>query len=70
LFIILVSTISKSYIYEHVSNRDKGIDTQRGFDDFICLGACREIITSQVSSFSDEAKRINDINIKLIEELK
>ena len=66
------------YLYQIFPNRvimiplaieTKKIDTQRGFDDFICLGACREIITSQVSSFSDEAKQINNNNIKTIEEV-
>ena len=41
----------------------KDVDTKRGFDDFICLGACSEIITSKVSSFSDEAKIIRNIKI-------
>ena len=44
----------------------KDVDTKRGFDDFICLGACSEIITSKVSSFSDEAKIIRNIKISTL----
>jgi len=37
------------------------IDSNRGFIDFFCLSLCDEIIVTKISSFADEASRINGV---------
>ena len=53
-------------ITNEVMMEGKEVDTIRGFDDFLCLSACSEIITSKISSFSDEAKIIGNIKISTL----
>lgn len=47
----------------NVEMEGEQLDIYKSMQDFLSLAACDEIIVSDVSSFSDEAKRINDIRV-------
>ena len=42
------------------------INTKQDWFEFYCLASCSQIITSKVSSFSDEARRVRDVKITKI----
>lgn len=42
------------------------VETKEAWRDFCCLAACTEIVSSRVSSFSDEARRMGNIPLTLI----
>ena len=41
----------------------KTVDTKAGMKDFVCLANCTKIICSQLSTFCNEASRVNDIPV-------
>jgi len=42
------------------------LDIYKSMQDFICLSECNEMIVSDISSFSDESRRINNIPVNKI----
>ena len=50
-------------IMNQIDIESEKINTYKGWIDFFCLATCSQIIVSKISSFSDEARRINDITI-------
>lgn len=45
----------------------KDLDIYKSMQDFLCLSKCSQIIVSNISSFSDESRRVNNIHVKRIQ---